>query len=335
MIQKIFIFIFLVSCQSKLKEPVLEFGDLTKRFQSLDKETQQKALENKWAFFRNTFSFHDFETKMLEEFPSLNVFPSQSILSGKTLLDLALNSKTSANPALLLLAIDLEMELLARFHSNDGVNSPRCLESLWSEWGFPVPAVTRGPFFNPNLALDSGETLNQKTSTQSSPNSVAAPPQTLSENESRMALLLNISLGLDKKNDLTLISSEGIKSAKFKLKTGEIYEIFSAPLSCKEIASKETLMPLIGKLTCLQKGSSAWVSFLSQENSFLNDQWFFETQKACQRWIRPLSDILHKTNNEKIQKSPLSKSWSLYPRLRARILREADRFESAFRKSLE
>ena len=334
MMKKFFILIFFtfLSCQSsKPKEPVLEFGDLTNRFQGLDKKTQEKALENKWAFFRKTFSFEDFETKLLQEFPSLNTFPSQSVLSGQTFLDLTLNSKKAANPALLLLAIDLEMEVLARFHSSDGINSPRCLEAFWSEWGFPVPLVSRGPLLKADLLSELGE----KKSSQSSLNTLKSVPQLLSENENKMALYLKTSLGLDKKTDLTLIYSEGIESAKFKLMTGEVYEIFSSPISCKEIASKNSLMPLIGKLTCLQKSSSTWVSFPSKENVFLNDQWFFETQKACQRWIRPLSDILHKSNYEEIQKSALSKSWSLYPRLRTRILREADRFEAAFRKSLE
>jgi hypothetical protein len=150
-----------------------------------------------------------------------------------------------------------------------------------------------------------------------------------------MALFLKISLGLDKKTDLLLLDDEDLKSAKFKLKNGDVYEIFSAPISCKEIASKERLMPLIGKLTCLQKNSSTWISFHSQESPFLNDQWFLESQKTCLRWIRPLSDTLHKNHHTEIQKSPIEKSWSLYPRLRGRILREADRFEAAFRKSLE
>ena len=325
------ILFFLISCQSKPKEPVLEFRDLTSRFEELDKETQKQALENNWAFFSNTFRFEDFEKKLLEEFPSLNTFPAQPVLSGKTFLDFSFTNKKDANPALLLLAIDLEMELLARFHSNDGVNSPRCLESFWSEWGFPVPPVSRGTFTNIELA----ESLQEKKASSVDEKSPAIPSKPLNENEEKMASYLKLSVGLDKKTEVTPLSSEGLKRGKFKLKTGEVYEIFASPINCKAHVAKESLIPLVGKLTCLQKQSSTWVSFLTQENTLLENQWALESQKRCQRWIRPLSDTLHKEHNEAIQKAALSKSWSLYPRLRARIIREADRFESAFRKSLE
>jgi hypothetical protein len=326
-----FILFLLLSCQSKPKEPVLEFGDLTSRFQRLDKEAQKQALENNWAFFSNTFRFEDFEKKFLEEFPSLNTFPTKPVLSGKTFLDFAFTNKKEANPALLLLAIDLEMELLARFHSNDGANSPRCLESFWSEWGFPIPLISRGNFTN----IDLTESLQEKKGSSVSETSPINPAKALNENEEKMASYLKLSLGLDKKTEVTALSSVGLTRGKFKLKTGEVYELFLSPINCKALVAKESLLPLAGKLTCLQKQSSTWVSFQTQETTLLENQWLLESQKRCQRWIRPLSDILHKENNETIQKAALSKSWSLYPRLRARIIREADRFESAFRKSLE
>ncbi|MEI7440595.1 MAG: hypothetical protein WCK43_03065, partial [bacterium] len=288
-----FILFLLVSCQSKPKEPVLEFRDLTSRFESLDKETQKQALENNWAFFSNTFRFEDFEKKLLEEFPSLNTFPPQPVLSGKTFLDFSFTNKKDANPALLLLAIDLEMELLARFHSNDGVNSPRCLESFWSEWGFPVPPVSRGTFTNIDLA----ENLQEKKVSNMTESSSSTPAKPLNENEERMASYLKLSLGLDKKTDVTSLSSEGLKHGKFKLKTGEVYEIFSSPINCKALVAKESIVPLVGKLTCLQKQSSTWVSFPTQENTLLEDQWALGSQKRCQRWIRPLSDTLHKGHN--------------------------------------
>lgn len=325
--------VFFCSCQSTLKEPALEFEDLTNRFQKLDPQIQQNALQNKWNFFTNTFSFDDFEKKMLEEFPSLNAFPVQHILSGKTFLNLALNTKRSSHPAVILLAIDLEMELLARYHSSEGARSPRCLEAFWSEWALPIPYVSRGPYIKQDIDWEE-KTLDPKPalSNSSTPKALSKP---LTENETKMSSYLKSVLNLDKNLDLEVLTSDELKSAQFKLKTGEVYQIFSSPLSCKDIASKDALLPLIGKLTCLQKKSSTWVVFLSQENPYLNDKWSLESQRACQRWIRPLSDILHKKHREEIQKSPLYKSWSLYPRLRERIIREADRFEAAYRNSLK
>ena len=59
----VFSFSLLSSCQTTLKEPALDFEDLTNRFQKLDQVTQQNALQNKWNFFSSIFSFEDFEKK--------------------------------------------------------------------------------------------------------------------------------------------------------------------------------------------------------------------------------------------------------------------------------
>ena len=330
------LFIFLFSCQSIPKEPVLEFSDLTNRFQSFDKEAQKEALENNWSFFKKTFNYEDFEKTWIQEFPSLQSFDSQTVLSGKTFLDFSLNSKKSLNPVLLLLAIDLEMELLARFHSSGGANSPRCLETFWSEWKLPIPLVNRGPLIilSDETPKKASSNTNKEPNTEADINTSKKLSKKLSEEEMKLADYLKTSLALDKKTELTPLSIEGIKHALFKLPSGDIYEIFQSPITCKEIASKEAIIPLLGKITCLQKTSGAWVSFPSEESSLLENQWSLESQKTCLKWIKPLTENLRKTMNKEIEKSGISRSWSLYPRLRSRMLREADRFESAFRKSL-
>lgn len=329
----VFIFSLLSSCQTTFKEPALDFEDLTNRFQKLDQDAQQKALQNKWNFYSSVFSFEDFEKKIIEEFPSLNVFPAQNTLSGKTFLNLALPSQRKSNPALILLAIDLEMELLSRYHSLEGTKSPRCLETFWSEWGLPLPLVSRSPYLYQNIEWEEKNPEVKQGSLDSA--QVKKSTKALNENEKKMSAYLKGALNLDKNAEIELLTSDDLKSAQFKLQTGEIYEIFSSPVTCKEIVSKEILLPLIGKLTCLQKKNSTWIVFLSQETPYLKDQWIWESQKTCQRWARPLSDLLHKKHKDEIVKSPLYKAWSLYPRLRTRIMREANRFESAYRNSLK
>jgi hypothetical protein len=129
-----------ISCQSTPTKKIApgEFVDILEDFQKLPKATQTSALENGWIYFTYAFQYPKFQQKLLIEFPSLNVFASKPALLGKTPLDLRLLNKTDINPIALLMAIDLEMEILSRFHTNTQI-SPKCLEDFWSEWGLPLP----------------------------------------------------------------------------------------------------------------------------------------------------------------------------------------------------
>lgn len=313
----------LVSCQSisGKKEMKLEVQDIVTYFQKLPPETQKKAMENGWTYFSYAFSFEDFQKRLLSEYPSLGFFGSRSALLGRTPLDLRPLNKSEVNPIALMLAIDLEMEILSRFHSNTQA-SPHCLEDFWSEWGLPLP---RSQASSPYLL--------GREPTQSTPkiNSDAAVP--LNERSKRLAIYLKQSLALAAETPLTLVAFEDPIRAQFAVNNAEVYEIFSSPIECKTLGEKKHLIPSLGKMKCLQKQSAAWITVAAKESTVVSDNWVSEVKQRCQRWVRPLSDQLRKENLS-IKGSPLSKAWSLYPRLNNFVKSEADRYEASFRQAL-
>ncbi len=314
--------VLLGACQTlsgpKVQAP--EVADIVQNFQSLPKETQKIALENGWTYFSYAFNFTNFQSKLLAEFPSLSVLGTKATLLGRTPLDLRPMNKNESNPAALLLAIDLEMEILSRFHSNTQ-NSPRCLEDFWSEWSLPIPR-------------SQASRLNtfERTPTQSAKVD-AAQGVTLNERSQRLALYLKQSLALSSDTKVTLLSFEDPIRAQFAVNNGEVYEIFSTPIECKALQNKQFIIPHLGKMKCLQKQSAAWITVASKESTVVSDNWVSEVKQRCQRWVRPLSEQIRR-DNLNIKGTPLSKAWSLYPRLRNFILKEADRYEASFRQIL-
>jgi hypothetical protein len=315
--------ILLVSCQSspgKNKAP-LEITDITNYFQKLPKETQKKATENGWTYFSYAFSFENFQTKLLNEFPSLGFFGKQATLIGRTPLDLRPMNNVETNPIALMLSIDLEMEILSRFHSNTQA-SPHCLEDFWSEWGLYIP---RAHASNPYTF--------GRTPTQSENKLTSEAGVPLNERSKRLAIYLRQSLALSAETPLTLLSFEDPIRAQFAVNNAEVYEIFSSPLECKTLQDKKQLIPFLGKMKCLQKQSATWITVAAKESTVVSDNWVSEVKQRCQRWVRPISDQLRR-NNFSVKDSPLSKSWSLYPRLNNFIKSEADRYEASFRQIL-
>ena len=313
---------FLVGCQSTTsnkKEIPLEVSDILTRFQKLPKETQKKALENGWVYFTYAFDYASFHQRMIKEFPSLAAFGSQPALLGRTPLDLRFLNQATINPATLLLAMDLEMEILSRFHSSQHA-SPKCLEDFWTEWGLPLPRSQASSYLEPARAP-----------TQSNIESTSDVP--LNERSRRLSLYLKQSLGLAADAKLKLISYEDPIRAQFLVNENEVYEIFSAPIDCKSLIDKKFLVPSLGKMKCLQKQSAAWVTVPAKESTVVSDNWASEVKQRCYKWGRPLSDQVKK-DNVNIKTSPLAKAWSLYPRLQNFVASEADRYEQSFRKAL-
>lgn len=313
----------LLSCQSTPTKKIapIEYVDILEDFQKLPKATQTTALENGWIYFTYAFQYSKFQQKLLKEFPSLNVFPSKPALLGKTPLDLRLLYKTDINPLALLLAIDLEMEILSRFHTNTQT-SPKCLEDFWSEWGLPLPRTH----------ISSKMDYTPRNLSQSSTlESVKEVP--LNEKSKRLSIYLLQSLGMSPDTKIKLLSFEEPIRAQFLVNDNESYEIFSSPIECKALQEKKFLIPLLGKMKCLQKQSATWITVSAKESTVVSDNWVSEVKQRCQKWERPISDQLNKEQLQ-IKNTPLSKAWSLYPRLRNFVLSEADRYEASFRKAL-
>ncbi|MEZ4815122.1 MAG: hypothetical protein R3A80_07965 [Bdellovibrionota bacterium] len=156
----------------------------------------------------------------------------------------------------------------------------------------------------------------------------------LNERSKRLALYLRQSLGLPANTPLTLLSFEDPIRAQFAVNNSEVFEIFSSPVDCKSFQEKQYLIPNLGKMKCMQKQSSAWVSVAAKESTVVSDNWVSEVKQRCQRWVRPISDQFRKENID-LKKSPLGKAWSLYPRLKNFTLSEANRYEASFREVLE
>jgi hypothetical protein len=328
----LFLFTFLISCQStekiahKKREIPLEVNDILSNFNSMPKAIQKKALENSWVYFTYAFQFAKFQQDLLKEFPSLNVFGIKPALIGRTPLDLRLLNKVDANPIALLLAIDLEMELLSRFHSNQQT-APKCLEDFWIEWNLPLPRTQLS-----NTQVSTPRNLSKTNPIE------ASATTALNESSSRLALYLKQSLALPPETPLKLIGFEDAVRAQFSVQENatdaETYEIFSAPIDCKALQEKKFAIPLLGKMRCLQKQSATWITVSSKESTVLSDNWGSEVKQRCQKWERPLSDMLKK-DSAQIRSSALSRSWSLYPRIRNFINTEASRYELSFRQALD
>ncbi len=301
----------------------MEVSDIVENFQKLPQETQKTALENGWAYFSYAFNFPAFQQRVLKEFPSLAVFDAKPSLLGRTPLDLRLLTNTDANPVALLLAIDLEMEMLSRFHSNTQ-NSPRCLETFWTDIGLTIPR-SQASVYAPPLARLPAQNEGNVESPKGLP---------LNERSRRLSLYLKQSLGLAKESNIKLVHFEDPIRAQFILGENEAFEIFASPIDCKVLAEKKHLIPQLGKMKCLQKQSAAWITVPAKESTVVSDDWVSEVKTRCQKWSGPLADDLKKGNSAQLKNSPIPKSWSLYPRLRNFVMSEADRYGASFRQSL-
>jgi hypothetical protein len=320
----VFFLFLLVGCKSTSSpKKNLEINDITSIFQAMPKALQQRTTENGWVFFSNVFVLENFHQRLSKEFPVINSLENKKLLVGKGPLDLRLLREAQGNALSLLLAIDLEMEILSRFHSNPQ-SSPRCLENFWSEWGLPLPRASASPY------EASVERIPSQKQNLSSSDDIP-----LNEKTRRIALHLRQSLQLTPTAPLKLLHFEDPDKAQFLVNNTDSYEIFAAPISCKEMAAKNHLSPAQGKLTCLQKQSATWMSMPSKDSTVLSDDWVTEVRQRCLKWVRPLSDDLRKSGfDEKLKESPIRQSWSLYPRLRAWVVQEADRYEAAFRSAI-
>lgn len=318
------------SCQHTTpgKSPPLEIDALVESFRKLPKQTQLEGLQNTWTFFTTSFNFSEFQNSFLQTFPSFGILEKADVLTGNTALDLRPLRLEKANPIALLLSIDLEMELLSRFHSQTFA-APRCLETFWTDWNLKIPSTARAELAESNATQSPLEkTLENPIQTSD------AREIPMNENATRLGIYLKQALGLDKATHLKVLSNSGERRAKFKIPSGDVYEIFSSPVECKAYKEKKYVVPTVGKIKCLQKQSATWMTVLAKESTMLEGNWALETKKRCARWTKPLNDITKLDFEQKMRNSPLASSWSLYPRLRSWVIRQADRYEAAFQKSV-
>ena len=316
-------FFTLLSCQHKLKTEAPFVDDIVEKYLSLPQNLQKSAFENEWHFFTYTYDQKVFNDRLLKEFPSLSIFGNFSMAHGKHPLDIRPYSTSDINPMTLIASLELETELLSRFHSAN--SSPQCIQNFWSQLRLPLNKTNTATFMPPRTISQVGKVEGTSV-------------LPLDDNAKRLALFLRMSLGLAAETPLELVKHDFIDSAQFRVthnSSTELYDIFKSEISCQNLKDKKFLLPVLGKLKCLQKQSSTWISVPAREADELSAVWDTESKERCERWTKTIIDELFKNKKiQEIQKSSLSKSWSLYPRLKKWIQDEASRYQNAFRNAL-
>ena len=324
----LFFFLALTKCQhssTEKKKAVLEFSQINEHFKSLSSRDQKNALQNSWTFFSAVFQFDEFQDDLLKAFPSLNVFGQVPVVIGNTPLDMRALQIKQANPVAILLAIDLEIRELSRFHNQNA--DFECLELFWRNNNLPTPSHS---FSNSNRSANASSSSNnlglQSVDVADHPLPPAIPRD---ENINQLALLLRQSLKLPPNSELKPLVRQSSSQVQFKIPSGEIFEIFAVPLTCPAFKEKKYLLPAAGTLRCLQKQSSTWMTVLASESTVLDDKWVPEARQRCERWNKPLSTKSGEFATA-LKNSVLPAAWSLYPRLQIFIEQQADRYERAF-----